>query len=100
MPKESENIKISSIIARKSAQNDNSKWLKLDLHATETAQQFFKTAELAKLRPNQIQHKRVCYSHQKKFHLKRLRKGIVMVRFDILQCCMEHCSAAGSKFCM
>ena len=37
MPKESENIKISSIIARKSAQNDNSKWLKLDLHATENS---------------------------------------------------------------
>ena len=39
-------------------------------------------------------------SHQKKFHLKRLRNGIVMVRLDILQRCMEYCSAAGSKFCI
>ena len=36
-------------------------------------------------------------SHHKKFHLKRLRNGIVMVRLDILQRCIKYCSAAGSS---
>ena len=39
-------------------------------------------------------------SNHAKFQLNPIKNGWVMVRLEILQCCMEYCSAAGSKFCL
>ena len=39
-------------------------------------------------------------SNHAKFQLNLIRNGWVMVRLEIVQRCMEYCSAAGSMFCL